>query len=149
MWLLMRYGAAGAFGAFVQTFTLYVWVSWLHLEHVYLLGAVLGFCIALVVTFLLQKYWTFRDHSMHRTYTQLFWYSVVALLNVSLNVGLLAFAKALFTAAGINFFHIWYLIVQIAIVVFASGVSFVLNYFFTFRHDTMAVTESFESSPLV
>src|SRR6185436_4502499 len=132
-WLLLRYATAGAFGAFVQTFLLYVWVTLLGFHETYLLGAFFGFCVALIVTFLLQKYWTFRDRTTHRTHRQLFWYSVVALINVAINIGLLALAKEIFFALHIDFFKGWYLVTQAAIVVFASGMSFILNYFFTFR----------------
>jgi putative flippase GtrA len=132
-WLLFRYGVSGAFGAFVQTFSLYVWVSLLGFHETYLLGAFIGFCLALIVTFALQKFWTFRDRTMHQTHKQLAMYSAVAVLNVIINIVLLAAAKESFFYLGINFFAGWYIAVQAAIVIFASGVSFLINYFYTFK----------------
>jgi len=146
-WLLLRYGVAGAFGALVQTSALYVWISILGLESTYLFGAFIGFCLALAVTFLLQKYWTFRDHTTHRAHRQLMSYAMVAVVNVTLNIVLLALAKESFFLAGIDFFHGWYIAVQVVIVGIASGVSFILNYFFTFRRETNAIEETLESSP--
>ncbi len=148
-WLLFRYGIAGTFGAFVQTFSLYTWISLLGLHETYLLGAFFGFCLALATTFLLQKYWTFRDHTTHRTHKQLFWYSVVAVVNVSINIALLVLAKEIFFLAGIDFFNGWYIVIQAGIVIFSSGVSFLINYFFTFRGMVESLEESLESSPRV
>jgi len=108
-------------------------VDLLGLEEHYLWGAVVGFCISLVVTFALQKYWTFQDKTHHRVHKQFGMYFIVALINVALNIGLLALSKTIVEASGRDFFHGWYLAAQILIVVFVSAVSFVLNYFFTFK----------------
>jgi putative flippase GtrA len=147
-WLLLRYGVAGAFGAFVQTFTLYLWVTVFGLQETYLFGALLGFCLALAITFLLQKHWTFRDHTKYRTERQLMWYAGVAVINAFINIALLALTKHLVSTLGIDFFAGWYLLAQLTIVGFASGVSFLLNYNLTFRHEMSAVEESLESPPL-
>jgi putative flippase GtrA len=147
-WLLVRYGVSGAFGAFVQTATLYVWVAWLHFHETYLVGAMLGFVLAVIITFFLQKYWTFRDRTQKHARRQLLGYTIVALINLGINVSLLALAKTLFSHSGVNFFEYWYLVIQVCIVLFASGVSFLLNYFFTFRHTSHAVDEALASPPL-
>ena len=139
--LLLRYGIAGVFGACIQTSALYVWVSVLGFESTYLLGAVIGFALALIITFLLQKYWTFRDHTTYRTRRQFTCYSIVAVCNVALNLLLLMGAKALLTVFGIDFFHGWYLAAQIFAVTIASGMSFVVNYFFTFKREPTASPE--------
>jgi putative flippase GtrA len=135
---LLRYGTVGLFGAVLQTGVLYVWVSLLGFEETYLLGAVLGFVIALIVSFLLQKFWTFRDRTFTNTHRQLFLYTLVAILNVVLNVALLALAKSLLEHIGVDFFAGWYVLAQIVIVCFASGTSFILNFFFTFRRTVLA-----------
>ena len=147
-WLLIRYAVAGALGAMVQTGALYVWVSVLGFRALYLFGAIFGFLLALVITFLLQKYWTFRDHSHHRTSWQIFMYSIVALINVGINIGLLALTKFVLMGSGIDFFAGWYLVAQVFIVAFASVVSFTLNYFFTFSRTSNRTEEALESPPL-
>lgn len=133
IWFLARYGVSGAFGAFVQTFSLYIWVSVLGITEHYLVGAALGLIIALIVTFLLQKYWTFRERTHHRVHKQFGMYTVVALINLGVNLGLLHLSKVIVEGLGHNFFHIWYLVAQVIIVTFVSLMSFLLNYFFTFR----------------
>ena len=136
---LIRYALTGALGAFIQTFFLYLWISILGFEETYLLGAVLGFLLALIVSFILQKFWTFRNRpTHHRTHMQLFWYTGVAVLNVLINIVLLATAKEIFFLFGVNFFRGWYVIVQILIVCFASAVSFFANYFITFKERASA-----------
>jgi putative flippase GtrA len=134
--LLLRYGIVGAFGAFLQTSFLYVWVSVLEYRETYLLGAFFGFLTALIVSFVLQKFWTFRDSTLHRTHKQFVAYGAVAVLNVLINIVLLALVKELFEYTHLDFFDGWYLVAQVVIVCIASGTSFLFNYFLTFR-DTL------------
>jgi len=132
-WFLMRYGISGAIGAGIQTFTLYVWVDLLHLETSYLVGAAVGFCLALFVTFALQKYWTFRDRVRTELQRQFISYTCIALASLGLNILLLHVSKLLFEHFGINFFATWYLVAQIVIIIFLAALTFIANYFLTFR----------------
>lgn len=131
--LLLRYGIVGVVGGAIQTLTLYLWVGVLHLEAFYLFGAVVGFCAALLVTFTLQKYWTFRDHENTEVQRQFVVYTGIALASLGLNILLLHMSKLLLEYAGLNFFDGWYLFAQIAIIVLLAGASFIANYFLTFR----------------
>jgi putative flippase GtrA len=130
---LVRYGVSGVIGGLIQTAFLYVWVSVLGLEKTYLVGLVLGFIVALVVNFLLQKYWTFQDSASHKIPRQLVLYSAVALSGLALNALLLAGSKALFAHLGINFFHGWYVLVQLLIFCIVSVFNLTMNFLFTFR----------------
>ena len=85
-WFLTRYGIVGATGGLIQISVLYFWVNVLRLEAQYLIGAVLGFCAALLVTFTLQKYWTFRDHVHTEVRQQFITYTTVALSSLGLNI---------------------------------------------------------------
>lgn len=133
LWLLARYTVTGVSGGLIQIAFLYLWVSLLGFRSAYLLGTVFGFIVALVVTFLLQKYWTFRDAARTRMPLQLASYSAVALSGLLLNALLLALAKRVLEQASVDFFNGWYLVAQAAIVVFVSLYNFVLNYQVTFR----------------
>jgi putative flippase GtrA len=132
--LLMRYGASGIFGIIISIFVLFVWVTLLGWEETYLLGVGTGFILALAVTFILQKYWAFRDSESSRTPQQLLSYSIVAVLGLVLNTGLLAGAKKIFESLPLDFFDGWYLIAQIGIVILISIFNFCMNFLFTFRH---------------
>jgi putative flippase GtrA len=130
----LRYAVTGLTGGALQTFLLYVWVSLLGLKDYYLWGLVVGFCITLVVTFNLQKYWTFGGRpQQHRTHRQLMMYALVALGNLGLNTVLLYWSKQLLDSLGFNFFHLWYLAAQVAIVFVVALASFAVNYSVTFK----------------
>lgn len=131
---LIRYGISGVVGGAIQILFLYVWVTLLGLEKTYLLGLSLGFIVALIVNFALQKYWAFRDRESSRIPHQLLSYSVVAVSGLVLNTVLLAGAKMLFGWLSLDFFHGWYLIVQTGIVCVVSVFNFGMNFLFTFRH---------------
>jgi putative flippase GtrA len=141
-WFLVRYGAVGVVGGVIQTSTLYVWVGVLHLEADYLAGAVVGFCAALLVTFTLQKYWTFRDHGRTEVQRQFILYSGIALFSLGLNILLLHLSKLLLERAGLNFFDTWYLLAQIAVITLLAGMSFIANYFLTFRKNYPAASDT-------
>jgi len=131
---LVRYGISGLTGGAIQVISLYIWITLLGFESTYLLGLGLGFVIALIVAFILQKYWAFRDTVSSRAPHQLFSYSVVAVLGLVLNTVLLSGAKGVIEWSSLDFFHGWYLIAQAVIVCIVSVFNFSMNFLFTFRH---------------
>ena len=133
LWFLARYGIVGVIGGVLQTLTLYCWVDLFHLSNHYLWGVVFGLCIALIVTFTLQKYWTFRDHGHVEVSRQFLLYTCIALASLGLNILLLSASKLALELSGLNFFHVWYLLAQIIIIGIIAGLSFTANYFATFR----------------
>jgi putative flippase GtrA len=130
---LVRYGVVGLSGGLIQTGVLYVWVDVLHFEQQYLLGAITGFCAALAVTFTLQKYWTFQDYTHTEVRKQFVTYTLIALATLGLNILLLQVCKSVLEHFGVNFFHIWYLVTQVVIIGILAGLSYLANYFITFR----------------
>ncbi len=132
-WFLVRYGIVGVCGGLIQMGTLYLWVGVFHLQSQYLFGAIVGFCLALLVTFTFQKYWTFRDFVHTKLKGQLFFYTFIALINLGLTVLFLHLSKMILESLGFDFFHIAYLIVQAVIIAFLAVASFISNYFLTFR----------------
>jgi putative flippase GtrA len=54
----------------------------------YLTGSVTAFFIALAIGFILQKYWTFEDHTSEHVHTQFAFYTVLALGNLTFNTGI-------------------------------------------------------------
>lgn len=131
---LVRYGAAGLAGALTQTLILILWVSVLGLKEHYLTGVVLGYSVAVVLSFALQKYWTFRDRAHHRAPQQLFLYTLFSLLNLGLTTILLHSIKQFFEGAGVDYFSGWYVVAQIAVIGIIALMSFVSNRYVTFRH---------------
>jgi putative flippase GtrA len=144
--LLIRYGIIGVFGAFVQVFTLWLWVSVLGLRDQYLWGVVVGFCTALAITFPLQKYWSFRDGAHHKAPRQFFWYTMIALASLFINTFSLSVTKVLLENAQIDFFRIWYLVAETVIVSGVALLSFLTNRAITFKstHDKNSKTQDID-----
>jgi putative flippase GtrA len=130
---LIRYGISGVIGAMVQTFVLYIWVSVLGLKDHYLWGLVVGFCITLLISFSLQKYWTFADKVHSRLPRQFMFYTITALGSLVLNTILLYASKQMLEGWGFDFFDKWYLVAQIVIMFIVALCSFLVNYFVTFK----------------
>ncbi|MBI3572133.1 GtrA family protein [Candidatus Kaiserbacteria bacterium] len=130
---LVRYGISGATGGLIQTVGLYIWVSLFGFRATYLWGVVIAYCIAVVVSFVMQKYWTFRDYAGHMVPRQLFWYTTTSLGNLGLNALILHASKQVLEGLGFNFFHLWYLGVQVIAVFVVALSSFLSNRYITFR----------------
>lgn len=82
---ILRFLATGIVGLVVNLGSLEVFVTFFKLH--YLMGSVCAFTLALIVGFLLQKYWTFADHDASRVHTQFAQYTGLALTNLALNTG--------------------------------------------------------------
>jgi len=130
---VVRYAVVGGLGVMIQTATLYIWVSVLHLENIYLVGILIGFCIALALTFVLQKWWTFSDHSLSHAKRQFVLYTVIALISVALNAILLHFTKSIFDSMQLDFFDRRYLAAETVIALFVAFLSFLANRLITFE----------------
>ncbi len=84
---LMRFGFSGAFGAALNIGILFVLTRFAGLW--YLISAAIAFVVSYAVSFILQKYWTFKEKSAERAPVQAGMYLAVALTNLALNTGLM------------------------------------------------------------
>src|SRR3989344_4920824 len=132
----VRYGITGVVGALIQTSVLYTWVSLLGFQEEYLWGVAIGFGLAVITTFLLQKYWTFRDYAHYRATRQLILYCAFSIMNFGLNVFLLNMGKVVIESMGLDFFKVWYLAAQILVIGIVAVISFLSNRFITFRPES-------------
>jgi putative flippase GtrA len=112
---IIRYLFSGGTAAAVNIGLLFVFTHYAHFH--YLVSGVLAFCSAVVVSFLMQKKWTFQDHSQEDTHRKFVIYLTVSTINLVANTLLLY----LFT----DIFHIHYIVSQ----VFASGIVAVWSFF--------------------
>lgn len=81
---VVKYIVAGGTAASVDIGSLYVIKG---LLDVPLIPAVaISFLIAFCVSFILQKFWTFKDMSVDRVHTQAIQYFIVAAINFFLNI---------------------------------------------------------------
>ena len=96
----------------------------------YLTSSVLAFIVALVVSFVLQKFWTFRDTSLDKVHTQFVLTTIVALVNLGLNT---LFMYILVDLAGL-----WYILAQLA-----TGATLALGSFTAYRKIIFKTTPLF------
>lgn len=100
---LVRYVLAGTTAAAGNIGILFVLVEYFHIY--YLAASVLSYLGALGLGFTLQKFWTFRDHSTHKTHFQLFLYMGVTTMNLGINTTLMYFF--------VSVLGIWYIAAQV------------------------------------
>ncbi len=126
---IIRYIFSGGTGAAVNLGLLYIVVHFFGFH--YLVGAILSFAVAVVVSFLMQKFWTFRhfDKSASVINKQASVFLIVAVFNLGLNTLLMY----LF----VSIFGLWYMLGQFL----ASGLIAILSYFiyklFVFQATTL------------
>lgn len=83
---ILRYIISGGTAALTDLVALYVFTDILHVW--YLLSAIIAFIIAFGVSFSLQKYWTFKDHSNDGIAAQGALYLLISIVNLGINTGL-------------------------------------------------------------
>lgn len=100
----VRYIESGAIAAGINFAILYFLAEYIRLW--YLAAATVAFSVAVVASFLLQKFWTFRDARSEKSVfaAQGAVYLVIALLNVALN--------AAFVYLFVEKIGLWYLLAQ-------------------------------------
>jgi putative flippase GtrA len=83
----------------------------------YITSTTMAFCVAVFVSFLLQKFWTFQNKTRHNMHIQAAGYLVVAVIGLITNDLLLYFF--------VEYFHLHHIVGQII----GSGLIAILNYF--------------------
>lgn len=119
--ILIRYIQSGSAAAAVDLSLLYVFTD--ILGWWYLLSATVAFIFALVVSFLMQKFWTFRnkERSGGVMAFQGSLYVTIALVNLGLNALLMYFF--------VDVVGLWYLLSQVI-----SAILIAFSSFFVYRH---------------
>lgn len=112
---IIRYIFSGGTAAVVNLGLLYILTDFVGLY--YIASGILAFCIAVIVSFFMQKKLTFEDHSTENTHKKFLIYIIVAVINLVVNTSLLYF----FT----DFVGFHYIISQII----SSGLVAVWSYF--------------------
>jgi putative flippase GtrA len=112
---IFRFLISGGAAAGTNLFILYAVTEWFGIW--YLLSSVIAFIIAFFVSFVLQKYWTFKDHSTDMIHRQMVIYFAYALLGVLVNT--------LFVYIFVEIFGIHYFVAQFI----SSGLIAIANFF--------------------
>ncbi|MFA6273107.1 MAG: GtrA family protein [Candidatus Paceibacterota bacterium] len=128
--IVPRYLIGGACGAATNVFFLFLLVDVFGVW--YLQAAVWSFLISWLVSFLLQKYWTFQNYSTENGVLQkqatLFF--AVSFLNLGINTLLMYIF--------VDFFQLWYLLAQVFSSALIAISSFFIYKHFVFKEKTIA-----------
>ncbi len=113
---VIRYIFSGGLASATNLGILFVLVRYFHLW--YLFSAIISFCCGIIISYLLQKFFTFKDDSTKNIHLQ---FSIFVIYNLIM-LGLNTLLMYLF----VDIFGFWYLLSQFVITV---GTAF-MNYFF-------------------
>ena len=133
---LLKYAVTGATGGVIQVGILAWWVEMVfHGDPLkYRGGVILGFCAALAITFTMQKFWTFQSRDYTGAPRQFVLYSLIAMGSLICNERLMFFF--------VERMGMWYIAAQLITIAIVAGISFMLNYGFTFRSPSSPVDPS-------
>lgn len=111
---VLRYLAAGGMGAATNLATLYALTEFFHVW--YLFSSIIAVSVSFIVSFILQKFWTFRSMDLDRVPVQLPMHLSLSFANLVLNTVLMYLL--------VDYIHLWYMLAQVIV----AGVLAVANY---------------------
>ena len=123
---VLRYLIAGGTVAVINFVILYMLTDIFYIW--YLTSSLIALSIAVILSFILQKYWTFRNHSLDHVHVQLPLHLLLSLANIVLNTVLMFFF--------VEQIRLWYITAQF----FAAAMLACMNFFvyrqFIFAQET-------------
>ena len=102
-WRVLRFLISGGISATTNFATLYILTEFFDVW--YLLSSVIALVLSLIVSFLLQKFWTFQNYSLERVHIQVPLHATLALCNLVFNT------IALYVL--VEWFGVWYMFGQV------------------------------------
>lgn len=124
VYFIARYAVVGIVGGITQLFFDYLFIEVFNVWYMY--GVVVGFLVALLITFTLHRHWTFRIPDSPDKQRQFMFYTGTAVFSLIGNVGLMYYF--------VEELLLWYVTAQIFTVGIVAGLSFLFNTFITFRY---------------
>jgi glycosyltransferase involved in cell wall biosynthesis/putative flippase GtrA len=121
---IVRYAVGGVSVALTQLLLLYVLTDFAHVW--YLLSSIISFCYAVVTSFLIQKFWAFRDKSMQSAFKQFVQFILVALIGIAINTISMYF--------WVELIHIWYVLAQFVTGFIIMFVNFTIYKYVIFKN---------------
>ncbi len=120
---IIKFFIAGFFSGTTDLILLFVFHGWMAMDIV--VSTSLAFILSFVVSFILQKFWTFRNYNQDRFVHQLFLYILNALIGLYLNGVFMHFL--------VNKYHIWYILAQILVNFVLAAMNFMVYKFIIFK----------------
>ncbi|MCU0679845.1 MAG: GtrA family protein [Planctomycetes bacterium] len=121
---LCKFCIAGVMASIVDLLVLFIFHSLLHKGLI--LSTSLAFISSFMVSFYLQKFWTFRNPDRREIYRQISMYLLMGLFNLNINGILMHFF--------VHKFNIHYLLSQVITILCIGGESFIINKFIIFKN---------------
>jgi putative flippase GtrA len=128
---IMRYIISGGMATVTNVLFLFIFTDLFGFWYV--LSAVIAYLISFIVSFTMQKYWTFRDSSNDRMNSQIVSYIILNIVNLGLNtLGIFLF---------VHYGHVYYLLAQIIVSVLIAIESFyIYSLVFKSKEDSIGVS---------
>ncbi|MES2437250.1 MAG: GtrA family protein [Patescibacteria group bacterium] len=120
---ILKFCLAGSIGAGTQLFFLYLFTDVFHIW--YLQSGIYAFALSIVVSFILQKWWTFSHDPLNKINVEIGLYLANALINVVLNTLILYIL--------VDILHAYYLVAQIIASLLIAVLSYFIYKHFIFR----------------
>lgn len=115
--VVFRYIISGSTAAFATLSSLFILNTVLHVY--YLLASVIAYCIGFIFSFILQKFWTFKNPSIKKIHHQLILYMLSSFFGLSLNT----FLMFIF----VDGFHMYVFLSQIFAGILVACVTFFIS----------------------
>ncbi|MCM2339327.1 MAG: GtrA family protein [Burkholderiales bacterium] len=113
---ILRYIIAGSTATLANLETIYICVNYFHLW--YLISAAIAFCVGVITSYVLQRFFTFEENPKTNTQKQFSHFFIFALVMLGLNT--------LLVYVFVDIINIWYLLSQ----ALASLIIAFLNYIY-------------------
>ena len=120
---LAKFVVSGVSAATVDILLLYIFHGVFHLNIIFSTSA--AFILSFFVSFYLQKFWTFSNPCKKHLYRQMFFYMLVAFINLNINGYLMHLL--------VEQYHIYYILSQIIVGASIGLESFVIYKFIIFH----------------
>ncbi|MEK7642537.1 MAG: glycosyltransferase [Patescibacteria group bacterium] len=121
--ILLRYLVAGIIAASTNIGLLYIFTDIFKIWYLY--SSLLSFVIAVVLSFILQKFWTFNDRETEKVHHQFGRFLGVAILGIGINTVCMYIL--------VDILSIWYIFAQIITGAIIAIFNFLMYKFFIFR----------------
>lgn len=127
--LIVRYLISGGTSAMINLGTLSFLYYIKHMYYIY--AAIIAFIVSFLVSLVLQKFWTFEDHSRNNLSVQIGKYLITSLLGLSLNTFILYVL--------VDHLHLYVYVGQIIAGGLVACVTFFISRKYVFKGQTVLV----------
>lgn len=113
---MLKYVISGGLSAVTTVSILYMLTQWMGLWYIF--STIIAYLIGFIVSFTLQKFWTFQNNQNDRIASQAFFYFLIVAGNLGLNtLGVYILVEK---------FRMWYILADVVTIVLIACESFFL-----------------------